>query len=306
MQLQALHHITMITRDATANVAFHADLLGLRMVKKTVNFDDPMSYHLYFGDEQGSPGSILTWFEIPHVAPGRPGAGMLHRIDLAVPSVEALGFWEERLVAAAVPARRDGDALDLADPDGLALRLTVAEIDPPQRAWHPEIPEEHAITGILGARAYALEPDGPHPWLGELFGFSPDGPGAYRVDGGGRTFAFALDPAPIEPGRPGSGTVHHIAWASRDEDHLAWLERLQAIGAPVSPVMDRDYFRSIYVRTPLGVLFEIATLSPGFAVDEDADRLGEDLRLPRMHAHLRDVLEQRLTPLANPRRAVTG
>lgn len=307
MRLEALHHITMITGDARDNVRFYADVLGLRMVKKTVNFDDPLSYHLYYGDETGAPGSILTWFEAPGAPSGRAGAGMIHRIDLGVPSAAALDFWAERLAAHGVAAERTGDALVFADPDGLALALVVAGPNPPLTARHPEVPAEHAITGLEAVRAYApADPDAVDPVLTQLLGFTYAGEGAYDATGEERTFRLAFDAAPPEPGRSGAGTVHHIAWASRDEDHLGWQDRMARAGARVSPVMDRDYFRSIYFRVPVGLLFEIATLSPGFAVDEDPERLGEELRLPAMHQHLREHLERTLTPLDNPRSALAG
>ena len=307
MRLEALHHITMITADARANVRFYADVLGLRMVKKTVNFDDPLSYHLYYGDETGAPGSILTWFEAPGAPAGRAGAGMIHRIDLGVPSAASYDFWAERLAAHGVDAERTGDALVFADPDGLVLALVVAGPNPPLAARHPEVPAEHAITGIEAARAYTpADPDAVDPVLTDLLGFDYAGEGAYDAAGEARTFRLAFDAAPPEPGRSGAGTVHHVAWASRDEDHLGWQDRMARAGARVSPVMDRDYFRSIYFRIPQGPLFEIATLSPGFAVDQDPDHLGEELRLPAMHQHLREHLERSLTPLDNPRSALAG
>lgn len=306
MHLHALHHITMVTADATRNVAFYADLLGLRMVKKTVNFDDPESYHLYFGDETGAPGSILTWFEIPHAAPGRAGAGMIHTIELGVPSAASLDFWADRLAARDVVTERDGDVLRFADDDGLQLELVVAGANPPLQARHPEIPGEHAITGAEGVRAYTPYSLDEDVTLTELLGFAFDGDGAYRVEGGGRTFRMRFEPAPADPGRFGAGTIHHIAWASADADHLEWQRIVREAGGNVSPVMDRDYFRSIYFRIPQGPLFEIATLSPGFTVDEDPDHLGEELRLPAMHAHLRSHLERSLTPLTNPRAAVAS
>src|SRR5436853_151942 len=147
MKLDGLHHLTMITGDAPRNVEFHADVLGLRLVKKTVNFDAPEAYHLYFGDEHGTPGSILTWFEFPGVAPGRPGAGMIHTIELGVSAPEALDFWSERLAARGYAAERDAEMLRFTDPDGLRFRLAVADgANPPLRAVHPDVPGEHAIT----------------------------------------------------------------------------------------------------------------------------------------------------------------
>jgi glyoxalase family protein len=282
MKLQGLHHITMITGDARKNVEFYADTLGLRMVKKTVNFDSPDAYHLYFGDEQGTPGTILTWFEFPGARRGRAGAGMIHTIQLGVASEAALDFWAQR-----VGGRR------FTDYDGLQFELVVSDAEP-HRAWHPEIPEEFAITGIVGARAYGAT--GEHPVLTETLGFTPSGED-FTLGG----FTWGYDAPPAERGLLGAGTVHHIAWASRDEDLLAWQQRVAEAGLGVSDVRDRDYFRSIYFGEPRGVLFEIATLSPGFAVDEDPEHLGEALRLPKMHEHLRPQLERLLTPLTNPR-----
>jgi len=287
MELQGLHHITMITGDARKNVEFYADTLGLRLVKKTVNFDSPDAYHLYFGDEQGTPGTILTWFEFPGARRGRAGAGMIHTIQLGVASEAALDFWAQRLgVERANPLR-------FADYDGLRYELHVSDAQP-KRAQHPEIPEELAITGIVGARAYGA--GGPHPVLTETLGFASSGED-FTLGG----FTWGYDAPPAERGLLGAGTVHHIAWAARDEDHLAWQRRVAEAGLGVSDVRDRDYFRSIYFGEPRGILFEIATLSPGFAVDEDAEHLGEALRLPKMHEHLRPQLERVLTPITNPR-----
>lgn len=302
MKLDGLHHITMITGDAQRTVDFYADVLGLRFVKRTVNFDAPGAYHLYFGDEQGTPGSVLTWFEFAGARRGRPGAGMIHTLGLGVGSPASLDFWAERLTAAGHPAERTGDAVTFADHDGLRFELTVAaDGNPPLRARHPEVPEEHAILGVEGARAYvAGDLAADRELLVATLGFSELAAGEYRLDGDTRHFHWGYDVA-AERGIPGAGTVHHIAWHSRDEDHVAWQERAAQAGMAVTPVIDRDYFHSIYFREPQGVLFEIATSSPGFAVDEDPDHLGEALRLPRQHEHLRAQLERSLTPLTNPR-----
>jgi glyoxalase family protein len=303
MKLGGLHHITMITGDARKNVEFYADVLGLRMVKKTVNFDAPETYHLYFGDEKGTPGSILTWFEFPGAPQGRPGTGMIHTIQLAVASQDALAFWEERLQARGSCARSDL-SLRFEDYDGLGFDLLIPETpDPPLRAEHPEIPAEHAISGIEGARAYAPGDGVADELLTAALDFVHVDEGQYRLEGEHREFRWAYDPPPHEAGGQGAGTVHHIAWASRDEDHLSWQERVRAAGRQVTDVRDRDYFQSIYFREPSGVLFEIATLSPGFAVDEDPEHLGEELRLPKQHEHLRAHLEDTLTPVENPRAA---
>jgi glyoxalase family protein len=302
MKLDGLHHITMITGDAQRNVEFYGGLLGLRLVKKTVNFDAPEAYHLYFGDEIGAPGSILTWFEFAGAPRGRAGSGMVHTIGLGVASPAALDFWSDRLSGGGVDCERGNGTLRFHDYDGLAFELAVAEpTNPPLVAVHPEIPSEHAIVGVPGARAYGPDPAAAAPLLTDTLGFAAVGDGEYRLVGEHRRFAWAYDAPPSEAGRPGAGTVHHIAWASRDEDHLAWQQRAREAGASVTEVRDRDYFKSIYFHEPRGILFEIATLSPGFAVDEDPGHLGESLRLPKLHEHLRPHLERTLVPLVNPR-----
>ena len=297
MEFTGLHHITMITGDAQQTVRFYADRLGLRLVKKTVNFDQPQAYHLYFGDETGAPGSILTWFEFPGAARGRAGAGAIHTLQLAVADEAALDFWERRLDA----TTRTPGVLRFTDHDGLALELVVSDLgNPPLRAEHPEIPAEHAILGIDGVRAYAVFAGVRDGILTDLLGFTHLGGGEYLLEGSQRRFRFGYD-VPTTYEEQGAGSVHHIAWAARDEDHLAWQERIRAAGGYVTDVRDRDYFKSIYFRVPSGILFEIATLSPGFAVDEDPDHLGEALRLPAQHEHLRAELEATLRPVENPR-----
>ena len=304
MKLDGLHHITMITADAAANVAFYADLLGLRLVKKTVNFDAPEAYHLYFGDEHGSPGSILTWFEFAGAGKGSAGAGMIHTIQLGVGSPASLDFWAQRLASGGCPVDRGDDAVRFADYDGLGLELVVADDgNPPLRAAHPDVPAEHAVLGVEGARAYAARAlDADEELLTETLGFTRVGEGEYRVEGDRRHFHWRYDRAP-GGGRQGAGTVHHIAWHSHDSDHVAWRQRVADAGMYVTPVIDRDYFNAIYFRQPQEILFEIATTSPGFAVDEEFERLGEELRLPRQHERLRPRLERLLRPLVNPRTA---
>jgi glyoxalase family protein len=304
MTLEGLHHITMITGDAQRNVDFYAGVLGLRLVKKTVNFDQPEAYHLYFGDEQGSPGSILTWFEFAGAQRGRPGIGAVHTLQLGVASEETLDFWADRLASDGYETQRGERSLRFEDFEGLGLELVVAaDGNPPLRAQHPDIPEQHAIVGLEGARAYGAYRNVEEKLLTGTLGFTYLGDGEYRLDGEQRRFHWAYDAAPGVRGRQGAGSVHHIAWASRDEDHLDWQQRVRDAGGYVTEVRDRDYFLSVYFREPRGILFEIATLSPGFAVDEDPDRLGEELRLPQQHEHLRERLESNLTPVTSPRAA---
>ncbi len=304
MKLEGMHHITMITGDATRNVEFYADVLGLRLVKKTVNFDAPEAYHLYFGDEQGSAGSILTWFEFAGARPGRAGAGMIHTIQLGVASDASLDFWADRLAAKGYDSQRGERSLSFADYDGLRFELVVADDgNPPLRAEHPEVPAEHAILGVEGARAYnARGLDADRDLLTQTLGFSELSAGEYRLDGDERHFHWGYDKSD-QRGLQGAGTVHHIAWHSLDEDHIPWQQRVAQGGMGVTTVIDRDYFNSIYFQQPQGVLFEIATTSPGFAVDEDPEHLGEALRLPTQHEYLRPQLERILTALTNPRAA---
>jgi glyoxalase family protein len=302
LRLGGLHHITMITGDALANVEFYADVLGLRLVKKTVNFDQPNAYHLYFGDEVGAPGSILTWFDFDGAARGRAGAGMIHRIQLGVADDDSLDFWAARLRVKGHASARGAGSLLFEDFEGLSLELVLADArNPPLRAAHPEVPAEYAILGIEGARAYASRAWDDSTLLTETLGFVNLGRGEYRLEGTERQFRWAHDPPPVLRGRQGGGTVHHIAWATPDQDQLAWQQRVREAGPYVTDVRDRDYFKSIYFREPRGILFEIATRSPGFAVDEEPDHLGEELRIPEMYAHLRAQLEQALPPIVNPR-----
>jgi glyoxalase family protein len=302
MKLEGIHHITAITGEAQRNVDFYAGTLGLRMVKKTVNQDAPSVYHLFYADEHGSPGSDITFFEFPGAARGRAGAGMVHRIVWRVGSAEALDFWEQRLATAGVETSREGEGLRFADPEGLEHELVVAEIpDQPLIADHPEVPGELALQGFHAARAYAADP-GRSDALLESLEFEPAGDG-WEARGDSRGGLWTYDEPPAEPGIEGAGTVHHIAWASEMDDHTAWRERALAGGAHPTPVIDRFWFRSIYFREPSGVLFEIATLGPGFGVDEDPEHLGEKLILPPFLEDQREQIEAVLTPVVNPRAA---
>src|SRR5271166_1014728 len=228
MKLEGIHHITAITGDAPGNVKFYAGLLGLRMVKQTVNQDDPSVYHLFFGDEDGSPGMDLTFFEYPGAAPGIAGAGMVHRIVWRVASAESLGFWKERLEAAGVETRMTADSLLFADPEGLWHELvhTPTE-DAPLRASSPEIPSEHALQGFAGVRAYSSAPARSERLLGETLGFTRSSGELWEVRGDERQGFYAYDAAPPEINRSqGGGTVHHVAFASRMDDHEAWRLRV--------------------------------------------------------------------------------
>jgi len=294
VKLEGIHHVTCITGDAPRNVEFYAGTLGLRLVKKTVNQDDPTVYHLFYADERGSAGSDITFFEYPDVPRGRAGAGMVHRVAFRVGSEASLDFWAER-----VGGSREGASLVFADPEGLALELVVDDSgEPPLVARHPEIPEEHALRGFAGVRAYTRDPESSRAFLEQTLGFEP----GFVVRGDERSGFYTYDAAERR-GVQGAGTVHHVAFASPQDEHEAWRERVEGSGGRPTPVIDRFYFKSIYFREPSGVLFEIATLGPGFATDEDPEHLGERLSLPPAFEHLRDRLEPLLTPLPNPRAA---
>ena len=301
MKLDGVHHITAITGNAQQNVDFYAGTLGLRMVKKTVNQDEPSVYHLFYADEKGSPGADMTFFEFPDAAPGRPGQGMVHRIIWRVGSEEALDFWEQRLEGS--DPSRSANTLRFRDPEGLEHELVVSTVDDqPLIADHPEVPAEHALQGFEGARAFSANVERSRSLLEEHLGFEPAGDG-WEIRGKRRGGTWAYDEAPAERGIQGAGTVHHIAWASETDEHEGWRERALAGGAHPTPVIDRFWFESIYFREPSGVLFEIATMDPGFGVDEDPEHLGESLILPPFLEDRRDEIERVLTPVENPRAA---
>ncbi|HZU60974.1 MAG TPA: VOC family protein [Solirubrobacteraceae bacterium] len=309
MKLEGIHHITAITADAQQNVDFYAGTLGLRLVKKSVNQDDTSVYHLFYADEEGDAGSDMTFFEYPGAARGRPGAGMIHRVIFRVASREALDFWIERMSHQGVTAQDFQDAIVFDDPEGLTLELRAQPVpDPPLIAKHPEIPAELALQGLHAVRAYAADPERSRPLLQEGLRFSdpeavgPDGRIlSFQVRGQRRGGSYLLEPAPEGTGVQGAGTVHHVAWACPPEEHETWRQEVIAHGGRPTPIIDRYYFRSIYFREPSGVLFEIATIGPGFTVDEPVEQLGEKLSLTPPYEHLRSQIEPHLTPLRNPR-----
>jgi len=302
MKLEGIHHITAITADAPGNVDFYARILGLRLVKKSVNQDDPTVYHLFYGDERGDPGADITFFEYPGARRGTAGAGMVHRIAWRVASGDALTFWEQRLGEAGVATEREEGSLVFADPEGLWHELMIVETtDQPLTADHPEVPKEFALQGFDSVRAYSFDPEQSRRFLEQALEFSAGGEDAWEVRGDQRGSFYRYDRTE-QRGVGGAGTVHHVAWASPMDDHEAWQKRVAEAGASPTPVIDRFYFRSIYFREPSGVLFEIATVGPGFDVDEPLEHLGERLSLPPNYVQLRDRLEQVLTPLPDTRR----
>ncbi len=300
MKLDGIHHITAITGDAQRNVDFYAGVLGLRLVKKSVNQDDPTVYHLFYGDEHAHPGLDLTFFEYPGASPGRAGDGMIHRVVWRVAGEDALDFWATRLAEHGIESERSGASLHFSDPEGLDHELlAVAVSDEPLTAEHPDVPAEHALQGFHAVRAYSSRPEGSEGLLDTL-GFDAANEG-WEARGPKRGSLYAYDTPPPEPGIQGAGSVHHVAWTSDDEDHEAWRERAQQGGARPTPVIDRHYFRSIYFREPSGVLFEIATRSPGFTVDEELEHLGEKLSIPPFLENRRGDIEATVRPLENPR-----
>ncbi len=302
MKLEGIHHITAITGDAPGNVDFYARVLGLRLIKKTVNQDDPTVYHLFYGDEEGAPGNDLTFFEYPRAAPGRAGAGMVDRVVWRVASGDALDFWTRRLGDEGIEARREHGALVFADPEGLEHELVVTDVaDAPLIAHAAGVPDELALQGFDAVRALTADPEASRPLLEEALAFEPRSERELEARGSQRGGRIAYD-VTDRRGVPGAGTVHHVAWATHTDEQEQWRERALAAGARATPVIDRFYFRSVYFREPSGVLFELATIGPGFTTDEPLETLGERLSLPPDYEPMRGRLEQTLTPLPDTQR----
>jgi glyoxalase family protein len=318
LQLGGLHHVTAVTTEASKNVAFYTEVLGLRLVKKTVNQDDVSAYHLFYGDELGRPGTEVTFFDWPHlkIAPNHAGAGEVSATELRVSGRGALELWADRLTGFGVEhggaEERGGRGLiAFTDPEGQRLRLIDDGADARVAGGVPwegsQVPREAGIRG-LGAVELTVRDLDPTTWvLTEVLGFRRTGEQARH---GGRVVGFEVGPggpgAEVlvveEPGAPvarlGRGGVHHVAFRTPDdEEHAAWRERVRSFGLGVTPQIDRFYFRSIYFREPGGVLFEIATDGPGFATDEDAEHLGERLSLPPFLEPRREAIEAGLQPI---------
>jgi glyoxalase family protein len=303
MRLDGIHHITAITGDAPRNVDFYTRVLGLRLVAKTVNQDDPSVYHLFYADERGRPGSELTFFEYPGAIPGRAGAGMVHRIVWRVGSPDALAFWERRLAGEDVEIDRDEASVRFADFEGLGHELVVGSSgDEPMSAEHPEVPREFALQGFEGVRAYSAAPDRSARVLEGLLGATARGDDSWELRGEARGSFIAYDAPPAESGRQSAGSVHHVAWGTTVAEHPRWDDVLRAAGVPTSGIVDRHYFHSIYFREPSGVLFEIADDAPGFTVDGyTIEELGSAIILPPQLEPHRERIEAILTPLPDPR-----
>jgi len=309
IEFAGIHHVTAIVSDPQENVYFYSGVLGLRLVKKTVNFDDPESYHLYYGDALGNPGTIMTFFSWPLAHRGRIGTGQVTAAPFAVPE-DSLGYWMERLIEHGVrfeqPEKRFGETvLVFRDPDGLAVELVAqpasrkGTVDP----WKESpVPPEHAIRGIAGVTLSVQSVEATTDFLVNLLDFEKNeeenGRRRYLTMGSGGSFADILEWPDRPVGQTAVGTVHHVAWrAPNEETQKAWREEIANRGVDITPVLDRKYFRSVYFREPGGVVFEIATDPPGFAVDEDKEHLGESLELPPWLEKDREWIEQALLPI---------
>lgn len=311
VSVPGLHHITAIAGAARRNYDFYAGTLGLRLVKKTVNFDDPFTYHLYYGNGQGEPGSILTFFPWERVKPGRPGPGMTTAIGYRVPA-GSLAAWQERLRRAGVQTGAAGERmgeryLPLYDPDGLRLELIETEAGSGLAPWTTaEVGEEMATRGFHGV-TLLLKDTGPTARvLTDLLGYTEAGSAGDRLrfvagqEGAPARYIDLLPASDATPGINAGGTIHHIAFrVAGDEAQLALRERIESAGLQITPQIDRQYFHSLYFREPGGVLFEIATDPPGFTCDETVENLGQSLKLPPQYEPHRSSIEARLVPLTH-------
>lgn len=298
-----LHHVTAIASDPQRNLDFYTEVMGLRFLKRTVNFDDPESYHFYFGDDGGSPGTILTFFAWPGASRGHAGVGEVARTSFSVPS-GSIDFWEQYLTENSVLVERSGkrfnnDVLTFPDPDGLKIEI-VGDTDarPVNAPRFASVPPEHAIRGFHGVTLLQQRAE-PTAAILNLMGFHKvaEEYGRIRFSADGNALGNHIDLLIDENahyGHGGAGVVHHIAFRAKDDaSQLEWRAEI-AKHLKVTPVLDRTYFHSIYFREPGGVLFEIATDPPGFAFDEPLESLGEELKLPAWLEPKRSLIEKRL------------
>ena len=311
-----IHHVTSITGDVQKNVDFYVTVLGLRFVKKSINQDVPDTYHLYFGDYLGSPGTAMTFFGWSSWPKRRAGSGQVTTVAFTIPE-GSVDFWANRLRKLGVHASRshrfDGDVLTLADPDGIELDLVAGSSALSLAPWRDgPVAAEHAIHGFHSVAMTVAESGATVDFLTTTMGFSEKGREGNRIrfetGAGGPDSILDLVESPEGPvGEESIGTVHHVAWRAPDDARQQeWRDQLVAAGRNVTPVIDRWYFKSIYYREPGGVLFEIATDSPGFTIDERPEALGSSLSLPPWFQVRRDKLDETLTPLVIPANLVPG
>ncbi len=300
--IDGIHHISLITGEARANVEFYVRVLGLRLVKKTVNQDDPSVYHLFYSDEHGSPGADITFFEYPGARRGKPGAGMVSSILHRVASEEALDFWQQRFESEGIGVRREPGRVLFADPEGMSHELGVFDTaDAPLIALSAEIPLEFALQGFEGVRALVADPARSEVLVRQGLGFSEVARHDWEARGEHRGGRILFEQA-TQRAIPGAGTVHHIAWAVLRAQQEDWRRRIIDVGARPTPVIDRFYFESVYFREPGGILYELATSDgAGFGTDEPAESMGETLALPPKFEPMRSKIEPNLTPLPDVR-----
>lgn len=315
LSITGLHHVTAIATDPQRNLDFYAGLLGLRLVKRTVNFDDPGSYHFYFGDARGTPGTLLTFFPWPDAHRGARGSAEVAATAFVIP-VASAGYWLERLKANHVtaergPARFGQEVIRLADPDGMRLELIAAQPAAAVQPWADgPVPAEHSLYGLHSVSAALEGYERTAQLLTETFGYAlvQEAENRFRFTAPGEDGAGKLiDLLCMPDGRRasgGAGSVHHIAFRAKDDaEQRAWREQLVGMGFNVSPVMDRTYFHSIYFREPGGILFEIATDPPGFTADETLEEIGTNLRVPPWMERARAQIEAILPPITLPTKA---
>jgi glyoxalase family protein len=300
MRLEGIHHITGVTADAPSNADFYVRVLGLRIVKKTVNQVDQTTYHIFYGDERASYGNNISFFEYRGRPNGRAGAGNVHTIVWRVGEEGALDFWERRLASEGVEVQRTESALDFCDHEGLGHSIAVVESsDPPLTGESPEVPAEFALQGFDGVRAYAVDPNSSEAFLSDVLAMTVLADGRWEARGEIRGGWYQLDPAPAEKRRFGGGVVQHVAWGCLPQDIDDWSERISPLCPDATGTVDRHFFRSTYFTEPGGVLFEVAEHGgPGFAVGEpDTERMGDELQLPPWLEERRRLYEWSLTPV---------
>lgn len=306
--INGIHHITVMASDPQNNYDFYTQTLGMRFIKKTVNFDAPDVYHLYYGDEKGSPGTILTFFPFPDARRGKRGTGEINIVSFSVPS-NSLQYWMNRLAERAInfngPKNKFGhEYISLLDPDGMKIEIVAdTNADSIEGWFNGDVPAEHSIRKFFSSTFYLSDAKPTEKLLTQVMGaklIASEGNVRRYTLGEKESLVFVdiIEDASIPRGISGAGTVHHIAWrTANDEEQLNWRAKVSEYGLYPTEVVDRDYFHSIYFREPGGILFEIATDPPGFMIDESFENLGTELKLPAWHEPKRKLIEQILVPL---------